>query len=85
MQAVKQNDAAPTQFHGIMTCLYPVMIRLAASTEPVAQQLFEPLIMSLIHWYTRTASRSAFPRTSTSCTHPRVDACILLQNKDPEL
>ena len=52
--ALQEDDAKPTRFHKIMRCLYPVVLRLAASAEPIAQQLFHPLIMSLIHWFTRS-------------------------------
>jgi hypothetical protein len=47
----------PTQFHAILQRLLPVALRLAAGPEPVARQLFEPLVMSLVHWFTRAARR----------------------------
>ena len=54
-------DAPPTQFHAIMQRLFPVLLSLACTAEPVACQLFEPLVMSLVHWLTRSARRySAF-------------------------
>lgn len=43
----------PTRFHKILKHLLPVAIRLAVSAEPVAEQLFEPLVFTLIHWLTR--------------------------------
>lgn len=50
-------DAPPTQFHTIMQKLFPVLLSLACATESVARQLFEPLVMSLVHWLTRSARR----------------------------
>ena len=50
-------DAPPTQFQGIMKRLFPVLISLACTAEPVARQLFQPLIMSLVHGLTRSARR----------------------------
>lgn len=49
--------AQPTQFHGIFRRVLPVALRLACGPEPVARQLFEPLAMSLVHWFTRAARR----------------------------
>lgn len=49
--------AQPTQFHGILRRILPVALRLACGPEPVARQLFEPLVMSLVHWFTRAARR----------------------------
>ena len=49
--------AQPTQFHGIFKQVLPVALRLACGPEPVAWQLFEPLVMSLVHWFTRAARR----------------------------
>ncbi|KAK9839902.1 hypothetical protein WJX74_000152 [Apatococcus lobatus] len=54
-----EDDAAPTKFHKVMQCLYPIVIRLAASAEPIAQQLFEPLLMQLAHYFTRSQAREA--------------------------
>ena len=33
--------------------LFPVLFRLASSAEKVASQLFRPLVMQLIHWFTK--------------------------------
>ena len=54
-------DAPPTQFHTLMQKLFPVLLSLASAAESVARQLFEPLVMSLVHWLTRSARRSASP------------------------
>ena len=32
-------------------------LRLACGPEPVARQLLEPLVMALVHWFTRAARR----------------------------
>ena len=50
-----------------MQKLFPVLLSLACTAESVARQLFEPLIMSLVHWLTRSARRSAH---RTVNTHP---------------
>ena len=52
--------AQPTQFHGIFSRVLPVALRLACGPEPVARQLFEPLTMSLVHWFNRAARRWAW-------------------------
>ena len=52
----------PTQFHAIFRRALPVVLRLACGPEPVARQLFEPLILSLVHWFTRAARRQAIQR-----------------------
>ena len=49
--------AQPTQFHAIFQRVLPVALRLACGPEPVARQLFEPLVMALVHWFTRAARR----------------------------
>jgi hypothetical protein len=38
----------------------PVALRLAAGAEPVARQLFDPLITSLVHWLTRSIRRCPY-------------------------
>lgn len=53
-------DAPPTQFHAIMQKLFPVLLSLACAADPVSRQLFEPLVMSLVHWLTRSARRSVY-------------------------
>ena len=49
--------AQPTQFHAILQRVLPVALRLACGPEPVARQLFEPLVMALVHCFTRAARR----------------------------
>jgi len=40
----------------IYSRLFPAAIRLACDIEIVARQLFEPLVMQLIHWFTKNMS-----------------------------
>ena len=54
-----EYDATPTRFYGIMRCLFPALLRLAAGSEPVGQQLFRELVLALVHWFTRSARKCA--------------------------
>ena len=54
-----EYEAAPTRFYGVMRRLFPVLLRLAAGSEPVAQQLFRELVLALVHWFTRSARKCA--------------------------
>ena len=56
--------AQPTQFHAIFQRALPVALRLACCPEPVARQLFEPLVMALVHWFTRAARRQEARHTA---------------------
>lgn len=71
-------DAPPTQFHTIMQKLFPILLSLACAAESVARQLFEPLIMSLVHWLTRSARRSARATHAVIhiCTSPHKALCV---------
>ena len=74
-------DAPPTQFHAIMQKLFPVLLSLACAAEPVSRQLFEPLVMSLVHWLTRSARRLGLPHGqsfSSSSALGRVSSVALL-------
>ena len=57
----RDYKAPPTRFHNILRHLLPVVLRLAASPEPVAAQLFGPLVTALVHWFTRAARRCSVP------------------------
>ena len=50
-----------TQLHALLRGALPTALRLAASAEPVARQLFRLLVTSLVHWYTRAARRCLKP------------------------
>jgi hypothetical protein len=65
--AAEDFQSRPTAFHGILSRALPVALRLAAGAEPVARQLFEPLVMSLVHWFTRAARRCAHTFANDSC------------------
>ncbi len=43
----------PVPVHKIYARLFPAMIRLAVDVEQVTRQLFEPLMMQVIHWFTK--------------------------------
>lgn len=42
-----------TQYYKIYEKLFPSLLRLCTSTEPVAKQLFRPLFFQLIFWFTK--------------------------------
>jgi hypothetical protein len=42
-----------------MRRLFPALLRLAAGSEPVAQQLFRELVLALVRWFTRSARKCA--------------------------
>ncbi|EFJ51180.1 hypothetical protein VOLCADRAFT_87994 [Volvox carteri f. nagariensis] len=46
-----------THFHGLLRRLFPAVLRLGASHEPLARDLFRQLAFQLVHWYTRGARR----------------------------
>ncbi len=48
-----QAAPPPTPFHRLFRRLFPALLRLAASSERVASQLFRDLLSSLVHWLTR--------------------------------
>lgn len=47
-----------------MTCSFAVALRLATDSELIARQLFEPLMMQMIHWFTKNVSYES-PETMT--------------------
>lgn len=44
-----------TQFYKLYKHIFPALIRLATDVELVAKQLFKPLVLQLIHWFTKNA------------------------------
>jgi DNA-dependent protein kinase catalytic subunit len=46
----------PLPLHKIYAKIFPTILRLAVDVELVARQLFEPLTMQLIHWFTKNSS-----------------------------
>ncbi|XP_029105413.1 DNA-dependent protein kinase catalytic subunit-like [Scleropages formosus] len=45
------NKSSPPMYH-LHKRIFPVLLRLACDVDQVTRQLFEPLIMQLIHWFT---------------------------------
>ncbi|KAF8072467.1 hypothetical protein HT031_000126 [Scenedesmus sp. PABB004] len=48
--AGQEQHAAAVQFAGMAARLWPVLLRLAASADPVAWQLFGALLDQIVHW-----------------------------------
>ncbi|XP_056155309.1 DNA-dependent protein kinase catalytic subunit [Lampris incognitus] len=48
--AEKKNSLPP--MYNLHKRLFPVLLRLACDVDQVTRQLFEPLVMQLIHWFT---------------------------------
>ncbi|KAJ3611495.1 hypothetical protein NHX12_021510 [Muraenolepis orangiensis] len=43
---------SPPPMYNLHRKLFPVLLRLACDVDQVTRQLFEPLVMQLIHWFT---------------------------------
>ncbi|TKS87933.1 DNA-dependent protein kinase catalytic subunit [Collichthys lucidus] len=50
-QMVEGENALPPMYK-LHKRLFPVLLRLACDVDQVTRQLFEPLVMQLIHWFT---------------------------------
>ncbi|CAL8293471.1 unnamed protein product [Lota lota] len=50
-QMVDNPSSAPPMYN-LHKKLFPVLLRLACDVDQVTRQLFEPLVMQLIHWFT---------------------------------
>ncbi|KAM9839260.1 DNA-dependent protein kinase catalytic subunit [Aulostomus maculatus] len=50
-QMVEGENTLPPMFK-LHKRLFPVLLRLACDADQVTRQLFEPLVMQLIHWFT---------------------------------
>ncbi|XP_028288750.1 DNA-dependent protein kinase catalytic subunit isoform X2 [Parambassis ranga] len=50
-QMVEGEDSLPPMYK-LHKRLFPVLLRLACDVDQVTRQLFEPLVMQLIHWFT---------------------------------
>uniref|UniRef100_A0A3Q2ZLZ6 DNA-dependent protein kinase catalytic subunit n=1 Tax=Kryptolebias marmoratus TaxID=37003 RepID=A0A3Q2ZLZ6_KRYMA len=50
-QMVEGEDKLPPMYK-LHKRLFPVLLRLACDVDQVTRQLFEPLVMQLIHWFT---------------------------------
>lgn len=56
--------ARPTRFSRLLSRMYPVVLRLAASSEGVAHDLFSELVTQLVHWFTKAARREGAEATA---------------------
>ncbi|KAM3860678.1 DNA-dependent protein kinase catalytic subunit [Diretmus argenteus] len=50
-QMVEGENSLPPMYN-LHKRLFPVLLRLACDVDQVTRQLFEPLVMQLIHWFT---------------------------------
>uniref|UniRef100_A0A6Q2XGP6 DNA-dependent protein kinase catalytic subunit n=1 Tax=Esox lucius TaxID=8010 RepID=A0A6Q2XGP6_ESOLU len=50
-QMVEGENCTPPMYN-LHKRLFPVLLRLACDVDQVTRQLFEPLVMQLIHWFT---------------------------------
>ncbi|XP_051572291.1 DNA-dependent protein kinase catalytic subunit-like isoform X3 [Myxocyprinus asiaticus] len=50
-QMMEDDKSAPPMYN-LHRRIFPVLLRLACDVDQVTRQLFEPLVMQLIHWFT---------------------------------
>ncbi|TSL34570.1 DNA-dependent protein kinase catalytic subunit [Bagarius yarrelli] len=50
-QMVEEENSSPPMYN-LHKRVFPVLLRLACDVDQVTRQLFEPLVMQLIHWFT---------------------------------
>ncbi|XP_056629192.1 DNA-dependent protein kinase catalytic subunit isoform X2 [Triplophysa dalaica] len=50
-QMTEDNKSAPPMYN-LHRKVFPVLLRLACDVDQVTRQIFEPLVMQLIHWFT---------------------------------
>ncbi|KAJ8010680.1 hypothetical protein DPEC_G00077640 [Dallia pectoralis] len=50
-QIVEKEKSTPAMYN-LHKRLFPVLLRLACDVDQVTRQLFQPLVMQLIHWFT---------------------------------
>ncbi|XP_062335709.1 DNA-dependent protein kinase catalytic subunit [Osmerus eperlanus] len=48
---IVEGENSPPMYH-LHKRIFPVLLRLACDVDQVTRQLFEPLVMQLIHWFT---------------------------------
>ena len=60
-------------FHKLFARVFPALLRLATDVEPVARQLFRPLVLQLVHWFSRGDNRGGDGGSETGAL---LDACI---------
>ncbi|NP_989989.4 DNA-dependent protein kinase catalytic subunit [Gallus gallus] len=47
-----ERQQGPPPMHQLYKRIFPVLLRLACDVDQVTRQLYEPLVMQLIHWFT---------------------------------
>uniref|UniRef100_A0AAR2IVV3 DNA-dependent protein kinase catalytic subunit n=1 Tax=Pygocentrus nattereri TaxID=42514 RepID=A0AAR2IVV3_PYGNA len=47
-----EGETSTPPMYNLHKRIFPVLLRLACDVDQVARQLFEPLVMQLIHWFT---------------------------------
>ncbi|TRY56699.1 hypothetical protein DNTS_012969 [Danionella cerebrum] len=47
-----ENEKSAPPMYNLHRKVFPVLLRLACDVDQVTRQLFEPLVMQLIHWFT---------------------------------
>uniref|UniRef100_A0A8C0EK33 DNA-dependent protein kinase catalytic subunit n=1 Tax=Bubo bubo TaxID=30461 RepID=A0A8C0EK33_BUBBB len=47
-----EGHRGPPPMHQLHKRIFPVLLRLACDVDQVTRQLYEPLVMQLIHWFT---------------------------------
>ncbi|XP_054250756.1 DNA-dependent protein kinase catalytic subunit [Indicator indicator] len=49
---IPEGRQGPPPMYQLHKRVFPVLLRLACDVDPVTRQLYEPLVMQLIHWFT---------------------------------
>jgi DNA-dependent protein kinase catalytic subunit len=65
--ANRRADATPGTFKKIYEHLFPALIQLATDIETVTRQLFEPLMLQIIHWFTQVSTQQLIALTEHTC------------------
>uniref|UniRef100_UPI00358ED0A1 DNA-dependent protein kinase catalytic subunit isoform X2 n=1 Tax=Myxine glutinosa TaxID=7769 RepID=UPI00358ED0A1 len=50
--AEARGQTGSLSLHGILRKLLPTLLHLACDADPVPKQMFEPLVLQMIHWFT---------------------------------
>ncbi len=51
----RDDTGGPTPLKNIYEHVFPSLIKLATDVDQVTRSLFEPLVLQLIHWFTKNA------------------------------
>ncbi|KFP72380.1 DNA-dependent protein kinase catalytic subunit, partial [Acanthisitta chloris] len=71
-QMPEGNEGPPPMYH-LHKRVFPVLLRLACDIDQVTRQLYEPLVMQLIHWFT---NNKKFESQDTSGIVDPVDSTL---------